>query len=140
MKAKRLSKNLYLVCLEEGEELISTLKEFCQKNKITSGFLTGIGAAKEIEILYFEPKKKKYLAKKLFGNFEVCSLTGNIATFNKKILLHCHIVVGNKKFNCTGGHLKRAIVSPIVEIKIERSEKTIKREVNKTLNLLALKL
>lgn len=138
MKAKKLSKNSFLVKLEDGEEIISTLKAFCKNAKIESGFFEGIGAIKEIEIWYFEPKKKKYFSKKLKGNYEVCSLNGNIATLNKKILFHCHIVVADKKFNCFGGHLKRAIVSPILEIKIERSSKKIKRAIDKKLNLLAL--
>ncbi len=39
----------YIIRINRGEEVITTLTQFCQENRIFSGSLTGLGAADEAE-------------------------------------------------------------------------------------------
>lgn len=137
MKAKKVGKNIFLIKLERGEEIVESLKDFFKKQKIKGGWFFGIGAAKDLEVSYFDTKKKKYLTKKLKGDFEVLSLVGNLAWEGKSPLLHCHIVVSDKKFKCFGGHLKSGKVSVVIEITFLQFSKKLLRSFD---NLTKLKL
>jgi len=120
--------NEYLLRFDFGEELISTLKEFLKKEKIFGAVFFGLGAGKEIEFSFFDPKKKKYFTKKKKGQFEIANLVGNVANFENKILIHAHITFGNKNGKTFCGHLKSLIVCPAFELYLKKFKNKIKRK------------
>jgi len=128
MKLVFQEKNEYLLRFDSGEELISSLKNFLEKEKIFGAVFFGLGAGKEIEFSFFDPKKKKYFTKKKKGQFEVANLVGNVATFENKILIHAHITFGNRNGKTLCGHLKSLIVSPAFELYLKKFKKKIFRK------------
>lgn len=104
--------------LDDGDEILSSLKSVCNKEKVKSAFLNGIGAAKKAEIAHYNPKTKKYKIKKLEGPLEIVSLTGNIAMLKGESVVHCHICFSIPDFSTLSGHLMKAEVYPTCEIVI----------------------
>ncbi len=123
-------KDKYVIRIDKGEELVEKLKEFCQKEKIKLGIITGIGATNKVTIGLFKTKTKKYHSKELTGDFEITSLVGNISTMDNQIYLHLHINLSDKNYTSFGGHLNSALISGTFEGLIE----VINGEVNRKLN------
>ena len=132
-------KNQILLRLDEGEELIQSLKNLCSKEKINSAFISGIGAARKIEIAHFDTIDKKYYSKKFEEMLEIVSINGNISTLNDQHFIHLHGVFGKKDYSTISGHLIYAEISPTIEIVILFSEGKMERKFNQntSLNLLS---
>lgn len=122
MKAKKFN-NFYIIRLEQGEEILKTIKDFCDKNNIKSGYLSGIGACGEAEIALYSLEEKKYYDKKFTGDFEIVSLSGSISDEN----IHLHVALGDHSFNMFGGHLKSAVISVTCEIMLIPGESPLSR-------------
>jgi len=134
MKAKKFN-NKYLVRINKGEEIVETLKEFCEKENIKLGTITGIGATNQVKVGLFDPKEKEYHAKELKDNFEITSLYGNITTMNGETYLHLHINLCDSNHKCLGGHLNYAYVSATFEGVIELIEGEVDRHLDNEVGL-----
>lgn len=121
--------------LEKGEEVISSIKEVCEKEKITLGTITGLGAANSVTIGLFKTKEKKYYSTNHKEDFEITNLTGNISTMNNEVYLHIHGTFANIDGVCIGGHLNEAIISATAEIFIKKVNGSIDRKFSDEIGL-----
>ncbi len=120
--------NQYVVRIQKNEEIMEQIKMLCQKENIKLGSITGLGAAKEVEIGLFNTETKEYKTTTVTGIFEITSLVGNISTKDGETYLHCHINISDASLNTKGGHLVRAIVSATGEIVITKIEGNVGRK------------
>lgn len=125
----------YILRLDKGEEIVSSIKKFCKKENILLGTISGIGAVNKVKIGLFDTKEKKYYSNDYEGDFEICPLLGNISTMNKEIYLHIHINVADKNNRSFGGHLSEAYVSATFEAVIERIEGNVNRKLSDEIGL-----
>ena len=51
----------YIIYVEQDEEIMVTLTQFCQDRNIVNGQLSGIGAIKDIELGAYDLANKKYI-------------------------------------------------------------------------------
>lgn len=126
--------NTFVIRLEVGEEIVSSLDKFLSAQKISSAYFSGIGAVQSATLGFYNLKKKKYRWKN-FVECEVVSLTGNVAMLNGKPFIHAHMVLSDDKFNCYGGHLKEAVVGATLEIVLERLAARVERKFDKEIGL-----
>lgn len=104
----------YLLRLMPGEELATTLEQFCREHNITGGFISGLGATNEVELAHFNVHTKQYSKRVFTGEYEVVNLTGNISV--EKI--HIHVTIGDNTFQTFSGHCLRCVADPTLEIMI----------------------
>lgn len=116
MKFIRRYKDFYIVRLNLGEEYPRIFLEFLKRRKIHGGFFFGLGAFIDPEIAFFDLKTKKYRNRKLKGVFEVLSLVGNVAVMGKEMVVHNHVVLGDKNYKVFGGHLNKGEVHGTLEV------------------------
>src|SRR5690554_2886694 len=102
--------NKYVVRMDKGEEIVETLKNFCEEQKITLGWVKGIGAVNKATIGLFHTDTKEYHSIELKGDHEITSLLGNISTMNEEVYLHLHINLSDKEYKTYGGHLNLAVI------------------------------
>lgn len=121
--------------LEPGEEIISSLKSICKKEKIKSAFFNAIGAAKKADIAHYNPKTKKYKIKKLTGALEIVSLNGNVAMLKGEPAIHAHVCFSIPDFSTLSGHLMKAEVYPTCEIVLTPLDIRIERKFDKKTGL-----
>ncbi len=130
MKAKK-NNNKYIIRLEKGEEVMKTLKSFCEDNNILAGSLTGIGATNDVSIKGFDTKKNEYVSKRMNEeSYEIISLNGNISRLDDKPFLHVHIALSDSSYNTFGGHLESAVISVTCEIIIDVIDEPITRKLD----------
>lgn len=105
----------YFIRIERGEELITTLLEFCKKEGITGGSITGIGGTSDVTLGYLPKDTKDYQKKRFHGKgFEVLSLNGNASADR----LHIHAIISDESYSSFGGHVFELTAFPGLEIKI----------------------
>lgn len=105
----RKDENGYVVVLEKGEWVVETLNAFFKEHGIQGGVVSGIGALDQAELMSYDFTEKKYVSKTFQGEFELCSLSGNVSEKG----LHAHVTLAGvmgKNELCFGGHLKEGRV------------------------------
>ncbi|KPL04631.1 MAG: hypothetical protein AMJ90_00250 [candidate division Zixibacteria bacterium SM23_73_2] len=120
--------NGYIVRLEAGEEVISSLSEFAKKEKILGGFLFGLGAIKDATLGYFDVKNREYIKKTFDDEYEISSLVGDIYYFEGKPDVHAHVTLSGRDFKVIGGHLFSATVTGTGEFFICVSSDMLQRK------------
>ncbi len=139
MQSRKTDKG-FLVRLIKGEEVISTLSSFIEKENILGGFVFGLGAFKELTLGYFDSAKKEYVKKYFPEDLEVGNLTGSISFFEGKPFVHAHITASGSDLKAFTGHLFSATISATGEFFIIPSDSKIERKPDSDtgLNLLNL--
>ena len=105
-----------LIRLDDGDEVVASLKEVCRREGIGSALVSGIGAAKRAEIAHYDTKEKRYNTIKLEGMLEIVSLSGNMARLEGEAVAHLHIAISRHDFSTLSGHLMKAEICPNCEI------------------------
>lgn len=133
-------KDGYVIRLEKGEEIISTLTDFADKYKIEGGFIYGIGTVNNLTLGYYQAEKKNYLKKGFPDDFELVSLMGNISLLKGNPMVHIHVVISDANFNTSAGHLFSGTIAVTGEFVILVTKDAIERAFDPQtgLNLLQL--
>jgi len=108
----------YAVMFYQGDEAFSGLLEFAEKYQVTSAHFTAIGALNGATLGRFDPQRKMYKKIPIVGQHEVIGMSGDIALYQGKPVVHTHMVVGNSDGTTRGGHVLDAYVSPTLEVMV----------------------
>ena len=108
----------YAVIFYQGDEAFSGLLEFAQKYHVTSAHFTAIGAVNEATVGWFDPQRKAYKKIPITGQHEVIGMSGDIALYQGKPVVHTHMLVGESDGTTRGGHVLAAYVSPTLEVMV----------------------
>jgi uncharacterized protein len=108
----------YAVIFYQGDEAFSGLLEFAEKYQVTSAHFTAIGALNGATLGWFDPQRKMYKKIPIVGQHEVIGMSGDIALYQGKPVVHAHMVVGNSDGTTRGGHVLDAYVSPTLEVMV----------------------
>src|ERR1700723_4093166 len=108
----------YAVIFYQGDEAFSGLLEFAEKYQVTSAHFTGIGALDGATLGWFDPQRKMYKKIPINGQHEVIGMSGDIALYKGKPVVHTHMIVGSPDGTTQGGHVLEAYVSPTLEVMV----------------------
>ena len=127
--------NKYFVRIDRGEEIMSTLKEFCEQEKISLAEVKALGAIDDFNVGLFDVEEKKYHANHFTFMAEIVSLWGTVTTMNGKAYLHIHLSAADKNGHVFGGHLNSARVSATCEMIVDVSGGTVERKFSEDVGL-----
>jgi predicted DNA-binding protein with PD1-like motif len=113
--------------LEPGEDVVSSVVAFVREHGIGSGLVTGLGAAEDVVLGYFDRKRREYVKRRFPGECEIASMTGNIAWAGAEPVCHLHAVVAAKGLTARAGHLFEARVAVTCELNILPGEGSLYR-------------
>src|SRR5712672_4170072 len=117
----------YAVVFYEGDEAFSGLLEFAQKYHVTSAHFTAIGAVNGATLGWFDPHRKMYKKIPINGQHEVIGMSGDIALYQGKPVVHTHMVVGSPDGTARAGHVLAAYVSPTLEVMVTEDPVTMQK-------------
>ena len=117
----------YAVIFYQGDEAFSGLQEFAEKYNVTSAHFTAIGAVNGATLAWFDPQRKMYKKIPIEGQHEVIGMSGDIALYQAKPVVHTHMVVGYPDGTTRGGHVLGAYVSPTLEVMVTVDPVTMKK-------------
>jgi uncharacterized protein len=112
----------FVAVLATGDEVVTSLKKFVERENIHAASITAIGALSDVVLMYFNWDKKEYERIPIGEQVEVASLIGDVADDpHGKASLHIHIVVGTRDGSAKAGHLDEAHVRPTLEVVVTES-------------------
>lgn len=119
----RSSGHTYRLNMVKGDEIISGLLDFAEKNHIKNGHFTGLGAIDKATLRWSDPVNKTPAKTEIDEEAEVVSLVGSIAKDKDgKPGVHAHTVFALQDGSTRGGHLQSARVSIVAEIFVTDEE------------------
>jgi predicted DNA-binding protein with PD1-like motif len=129
----------FVVALEIGEEVVSTITELAQELDLRGSSMTGIGAFQRVRLGWLDWEHSGFKENLIDEQVELLSLVGNIADEEEKPHLHAHVVVARHDATTRGGHLVEAIVRPTLELVIVESPDHLQRRHDEKTGLVLLK-
>lgn len=108
--------NTIVARIDKGEEILESLRELAEKEKILLAGVSALGAVSEFTVGVFDTGEKKYYANNFSGTYEIVSLAGTVNTMNGEYYSHLHMSAGDQEGKVVGGHLSRAVVSATCEM------------------------
>lgn len=107
----------YVLRLDPGEEIVSSLTRLVADENIQLASVSAIGAANDVTIGIFNTVEKQYYSQRYQGDYEISALVGSVTRKEGEPYLHLHITIGNP---VTGqvhaGHLTSAVISATLEL------------------------
>jgi len=128
----------YAVVFYQGDEAFSGLQEFAEKYQVTSAHFTAIGALNGATLGWFDPQRKMYKKIPINGQHEVIGMSGDIALYQGKAVVHTHMVVGSPDGTTLAGHVLAAYVSPTLEVIVTVDPRTMKKRFDPATDLILI--
>ena len=107
---------------------------------MTGASLTAVGACREATLAWFDPEELAYRDILVTEQVEVLSLLGDIAIDGSDPAVHAHVVVARHDGSTVGGHLRRAIVWPTLEVIVTESPAHLRKKVDEETGLALIAL
>lgn len=108
--------NLVVFRLEDGKDVIESLKQIAEEQQVRSGvILGGIGMLRDSEISFYSNEKLGYVTKRFSEPVELLSFSGNISVRDNETFFHLHVALAKEDQSVVGGHLKKAVVHKTLE-------------------------
>ena len=126
----RLFEDTYIIRLDRGEELLTSLKELCATENITLGTVEAIGASDHAVVGLYDVEARQYHKHSFDEPMEITSLLGNISRKDGEVYLHLHINLCREDMSVVGGHLNECRISATCEMSV----RSIKGQVGRRLD------
>jgi predicted DNA-binding protein with PD1-like motif len=118
----------HLIRLEMGERLSEALEQFAAEAKLEGAWLSGLGAASEVMLGFYNLGPKTYKWRTFGQTMEVVSLTGNLAFDDSgKLTYHLHGVFADDEYHTVGGHVQDLVAGATLELFVHRSYRPMRR-------------
>ncbi len=116
--------------LEDGKDVIESLKRVAKENQVQSGVvLSGIGMLRDFEISFYSREKMDYITSRFNEPVEILSFSGNISMRNNENFFHLHVALAKEDNSAIGGHLEKATVHNTLEgVIIKLSQIKLRRD------------
>lgn len=124
--------------IDAGEEVIETVRAYCDDEEITAAAITAIGAAKHVTVSWYDLTRKVYEDKELDGQWEIVSLNGNVSIKNGKAFVHVHGAFSDRSMSVQAGHVKKLVVGATCELILTVIEGRMERESDEETGLFLL--
>src|SRR5574344_595637 len=133
--AYRKVDDVYILRLKKGQEILTTIKDFCENQQIKAETVSGIGFAENIKVGCFDLAKQKYDEKLFSKAYEITSLMGNISYIDDDMYVHLHINFADTDAKIYGGHLLGGTIALTGEIFIHKIETNLNRKFDEKLGI-----
>lgn len=111
----------FILRLEQGDDILKTLKEFADAKRVRAAFFEGIGSLYRARLGHYDFKDTRTYKYETFEeDLEILSLSGNVSTMDQKALPHAHATLGRRDFSVIGGHLEEGSLANMVEVNVAK--------------------
>lgn len=115
-----LSAGLWVIRLEDGDDILMSLRRLAESKDVRAGLLEGIGSLKKVKLGYYDFETRKYSWQLFEEDMEILTLSGNVSTKDATYIPHVHVSLGRKDFSVLGGHLDDGSQANMVEVILRR--------------------
>ncbi len=112
----RRFQDTYIVRIDRGEEILSTLKALCAKEDIRLAQVEALGAVDHAVVSVYDVPTKTFFKKELNGPMEIAGLTGSVTRKDGEPYLHLHGTLCDQELKAWGGHINELRVAATCEM------------------------
>lgn len=106
----------YLVRIDLNEEIVQSLKIFCDQADVKLARIEAIGAANHAVVGVYDLTEKAYRREELKGFMEIAGLYGNITRKDGEPYIHLHGMFADQEHRIHGGHVLEMTVGATCEM------------------------
>lgn len=110
--------HVFDVYFSAGDEILSGLTDLAIEQRITSGYITGLGGLSTAMLAWGDPAVGAFKKIPIDDKCELVSLVGHISMRDGVPFVHLHAVVGFADGSTKAGHVMEARVAPLAEISV----------------------
>jgi uncharacterized protein len=114
----------FRVNFSAGDELMSGMTEFAEKNNVKLSEVRGLGGISSAVVSAYDPQKGAFKRFDINQKGELVSLQGEITLVNGKPSFHAHVVFVLVDGTVHGGHLVEAHIDPIANLFVTEYDST----------------
>lgn len=111
-----LPSRTFRVNFSTGDELMSGMTEFAEKNNLKISEVRGLGGISSAVVSAYDPEKGAFKRFNIDQKGELVSLQGEITVQNGKPVFHAHVVFVLVDGTVHGGHLVEAHINPVANL------------------------
>ncbi|MBQ6594699.1 MAG: DNA-binding protein [Clostridia bacterium] len=120
----------WVIRMDRGEEIVSSLTEFCRRERVTLGAVEALGAADHAVVGLYDVEKRQFHKNTFDGPMEITSVLGNISVKDGEPYLHLHINLCGEDLRVFGGHLIECRISATCEMFVRRLDGVVERKLD----------
>jgi uncharacterized protein len=139
MHYKKIENEIVLK-LEQGEEVVVAITNFCAEQGITNASILGLGAVDWIQCGYYDLVTKEYVFQEYDGLYEVLNATGNVMLKEGKPMVHLHATFSDTENRAFGGHVAAMRVGVVLEVILTPLSSAIERKLDEEIGLFLMDL
>ena len=106
----------YVIRMDRGEEVLTTLTGICEQEGIRLAAVSAIGAADRAVVGLYDVGEQVYHKKEFREPMEIASLLGTVSEKNGKPYLHLHAALCDASMQTHGGHVNELWISVTCEM------------------------
>ena len=123
-------KRLHVFRVKPGQELLTSVADYCRGHNLTSGIVIGIiGSVEKARLNFLMELPGKYQSVDYAGPLEIVCAQGSVALKDDSTIIHIHIQLSGQDI-CRGGHLAEAKVFSTAEVVIAELDYQLRRQLD----------
>lgn len=131
----RLFDDTYVIRLDRGEEILSSLAAFCRKENVSLAAIEALGAADHVVVGLYNVGQQQYRKHTFDGPMEITSLLGTITEKEGEPYFHLHINLCREDMSVIGGHLNECRISATCEMVVRKLDGAVGRRLDSEVGL-----
>ncbi len=108
----------FIVRMDRGEEILSTLAALCEKEDIRLAAVEALGAVDHAVVGVYDVSTQVYTRREFNEPMEISSLCGTVTRQDGKVYLHLHVTLCGMDMIARGGHANELRVSATCEMAV----------------------
>ncbi len=118
----------YVVRIDRGEEILSSLTALCEKEEIRLAQVDALGALDRAEVCVYDVGTKTFYRKEFNEPMEMTNLCGTVSRKDQRAYLHLHVTLADRELRCHGGHASALRVAATCEMTVRLLPGEVDRE------------
>ncbi len=125
----------YVIRLDRGEEIMSSLTRLLEEQDIRSGSIVGIGAVEDTVLGFYDGQSGEYLRKEFPQEAELVVFAGNVSMVEGAPFVHAHAVISDASFQALSGHFFSGVIAVTGEFQLRANAVAVRRELDAGIGL-----
>ena len=125
----------FVVRMDRGEEILSSLSELCRKEEIRLAQVDALGAIDHAVVSGYDVPTRQFFRKESKEPMENSNLCGTVSRKDGEVYLHLHVTVCDRDLVAHGGHANELRVSATCEMVVRVLNGEVGRELDEQIGL-----
>ena len=125
----------YVVRIDRGEEILTSLTALCRKEDIRLASVDALGAVDHAIVSVYDVPTKTFFRKEFNEAMEISNLCGTVSRKDGEVYIHLHATLCDTNLAAHGGHANELRVSATCEMVVRTIPGEVGRQLDENIGL-----